>query len=196
MIQRRSYGLVHFAILLSMCAGCIGTAQSQCAFDQDCPGGQVCGGGQCYAGSRETDGGVCPDLKPSFADINQHFFQVGCRVKDGNCHSAEAAANTSGLDLSGDPWSRLVGVDSQNLFGSCRCEGCVAMQGGTCPNGRLQLVKPGDSANSFLAIKLRESSTADEKLYGAGMPADHPGETCATAQAAIAQWIDSGAENN
>ena len=122
--------------------------------------------------------GATPPPAPKLSAIQAAVFTPSCTFS--SCHSS--AGNAGGLVLeAGASWANLVNVAAQQT---------EAAQGG------LLRVKPGDSQDSFLAIKLRESSMSDEALYGAGMPADHPGGTCASAQAAIAQWIDSGAEDN
>jgi|GEM_PF-1475045 len=184
--------------LLALCASCIGRGPAaDCALDGDCGAASVCISGGCIAGSREPDGGICPTLQPSFADINAHLFQVGCSVKNGNCHSTAAVLAASGLDLSGNPYARLFSVPATNIFGSCRCDACnEPPDGGACAALPLELVKPGDAAHSFLSIKLRHLSENEQRLYGTSMPADHPGQTCAGAQAAVAQWIEEGAQRN
>lgn len=186
------------AIAALLCSSCIGVvAPSECALDGDCGQTRVCIFGSCRDGSRESDGGVCPLLKASYADINANLFQVGCSVKNGNCHSTAAVLAASGLDLSGDPYGRLVGVAALNIFGSCRCDGCNdPPDGGACSGLPLQLVKASDAQNSFLSIKLRKLSEDEQRLYGSSMPADHPGQLCTSAQAAVAQWIQEGAQRN
>jgi hypothetical protein len=132
----------------------------------------------CHPGSREVDGGVCPLIGPRWSEINAHLIQVGCGVRDsstGICHSTTGAMTSSGLYLEGDPYDRLVGKPSRD--------------------GGFTLVKPGDPDNSFLMIKLKLTTTFDPK-FGSGMPPDNPGQTCATAQDAVRQWIASGAVRN
>jgi hypothetical protein len=161
------------AALLPACIG--GVPAAQCAVDQDCGATSVCIGAVCHAGSRELDGGVCESIHPSWTDINQNFIQVGCGVRSTNCHSAEGAAAGSGLVLAGDAYARLVNAASAD--------------------GGFILVKPGDPDHSFLSIKLRLTTTYDPQ-YGSGMPPDRPGQTCATAQEAVRQWILGGAGRN
>jgi hypothetical protein len=159
------------AALLS--CGCIGTVTpSQCAADSDCAAAEVCLTGACIPGSREADGGVCPQLHPSWTEINQRLFQVGCGTRLGSCHSAAGAAEWNGLPLGGDPYARLVNAASYD--------------------GGFTLVKPGDPDQSYLYIKLHLTSSFDP-VYGAGMPPDEPGQTCASAQEAVRQWIANGA---
>ncbi|HEX8950999.1 MAG TPA: hypothetical protein VF945_04100 [Polyangia bacterium] len=103
------------------------------------------------------------------------------------CHSAEASpTSVNNLNLAmkkpdgtpNDPYAALVGVPAVNP---------IAMG-----EGRLR-VKPCDSANSFLIIKLKLPTNQDLKTgYGAWMPATNPHLDPAIIQA-IADWIDRGA---
>ena len=161
------------ALLLPSCIGTVTPAQ--CADDPDCGPAAVCVGAVCIPGSRQPDGGVCPALQPSWSQIDRNLIQVGCGVRSTNCHSEVGAATSSSLDLTGDPYARLVNARSAD--------------------GGFVLVKPGDPDQSFLAIKLRLTGSADP-LYGSGMPPEHPGTTCAPAQEAVRQWIQAGAERN
>ncbi len=161
------------ALLLPACIGQV--APAQCAVDSDCAAAEVCVAAACIGGAREADGGVCPALEARWSSINAGLIQVGCGVRTGTCHSAEGAASSSGLDLAGDAYDRLVNARSAD--------------------GGFVLVEPGDPDASFLTIKLRLTTTFDP-VYGAGMPADYPGETCAAAQQAVRQWILDGAGRN
>src|SRR5205814_2467257 len=130
-------------------------------------------------------GGVswCPMLEPKLSDISARLFHVSCGSKTSYCHNSEAASGptpASGLDLSGDVFSVLVNVKAENVA-------ATATDGGT-----LLRVLPGDSANSFLAIKLRLKTNRDA-FYGSGMPPEHPGGVCQAAQDAVAKWISDGA---
>ena len=160
-------------------SACIGSVTpSQCAVDVDCGTGAICAEGTCHPGSRQGDGGVCPLVQPKWSEINAHFIQIGCGVRDSNttiCHSVSGAATSSGLDLQGDPYDRLVDRPSAD--------------------GGFVLVKPGDPDASFLAIKLKLTSPFDP-VYGSGMPPDFPGQNCAAIQDAVRQWIAAGAPRN
>lgn len=164
---------VALALLLPACIGSV--APAQCAVDSDCGAGGVCVGALCHPGSRELDGGTCPLVQARWAEIDQHLIQVGCGVRSTNCHSSGGAVQSSALDLSGDPYARLV-------------------NGGSADGGFV-LVKPGDPDHSFLYVKLHQTRSFDPQT-GSGMPPDHPGETCAQAQEAVRQWIVAGAERN
>lgn len=156
--------------------GCIGKVdRAQCAVDEDCAAAMVCVDALCHPGSRDLDGGVCPMPAARFSEIDQHLFQVGCGIRSNNCHSPGGASTTSGLDLTGDPYERLVNAGSAD--------------------GGFVLVKPGDPDHSFLAIKLHLRTNLDP-VYGSGMPPDFPGQTCDAAQQAVRQWILAGAEHN
>ncbi|MCA1826461.1 MAG: hypothetical protein ABR567_10445 [Myxococcales bacterium] len=146
--------------------------------DSDCAGSAVCVAAVCHPGSREADGGICPLVGPRWSEINAHFIQIGCGVRESgaaNCHSIAGAATSSGLLLEGDQYDRLVNRPSAD--------------------GGFTLVKPGDPDASFLAIKLK-LTTAFDPVYGSGMPPDFPGENCAAVQDAVRQWIAAGAERN
>lgn len=157
---------------------------SQCVLDSDCGAGSVCIGGLCRAGAR-TDGGLgfCPTLQPRLSQINANLFQIGCGVRTSVCHNGDAARGpvpSSGLDLSANVYGALVNAPAQNV-------------GGHQDAGVLVLVRPGDPDNSFLVQKLRLTASQDY-ASGGGQPPDHPGELCASAQAAVAQWIAQGAQ--
>jgi hypothetical protein len=157
-------------------AGCVGgVSPAHCAIDADCGGGSFCSQDVCIQGTR-----TCPVLQPTFSSINSHFFQVGCGVRQINCHATDSAAVESGPSLAGRPYATLVNAPAANRFGSVR---------------GLVLVKPGDPAHSFLVTKLRLTSTADPQ-FGSGQPATAPGSTCAEALATIEQWIQNGAADN
>jgi hypothetical protein len=90
------------------------------------------------------------------------------------------AASASSLDLSGDPYPRLIGRTAVNPLGDLK---------------DLVLVQPGDPDHSFLVQKLRLVSPLDPHL-GSAMPADAPGSICASSVDAVAQWILAGAGRN
>lgn len=168
------------SLLLCVCVcGCIGkVTPAQCAEDSECGDGGVCVAASCHPGSREADGGICPLIAAKWSEINAHLIQIGCGVRANgvaNCHSAEGAVTSSGLSFEGDAYDRLVNRPSAD--------------------GGFTLVKPGDPDASFLAIKLKLTAGFDP-LYGAGMPPDFPGQTCAPAQDAVRQWIAAGAVRN
>ena len=150
----------------------------ECAVDSDCVPAGFCVAGGCRPGAR-----TCPTLQPSLANIERNLFTVSCGTsgnKAFNCHSSEGAASSSFLDLTGDPYPRLVGQTAVNPLGDLK---------------DLVLVVPGDPDHSFLIQKLRLTSALDPHL-GSGMPADAPGSICAGSVDAVAQWIRDGAARN
>jgi hypothetical protein len=175
-------------LVAALAAGCVGAPQrAGCLFDDECPAGTACFEGACTPGSHQ-DGGVtwCPLLEPKYAQINQRLLQVGCGAKTSYCHNTDAALNSNGLDLSSDPYPQLVGVPSENISQTAHLDGGSDV---------ILRVKPGDPENSFLAIKLKLAVTHDAR-YGSGMPPDHPGGVCQSAQDAVAEWIRQGAPRN
>jgi hypothetical protein len=157
-------------VALAACVGIVTPAA--CAIDSDCGPAAFCVAGSCYAGTR-----TCPLLQPTFSSINTAFIQVGCGVKQRNCHAADSEVVQSGPSFVGDVYHALVGAPAANRLGTAR---------------GLVLVKPGDPDQSFFLIKLRLSSALDSQ-YGGGQPASAPGSTCAADLAVIEQWIRSGA---
>ncbi len=165
--------LITAAAVASACTG--GVSPAACAIDSDCGPAAFCFAGSCFQGTR-----TCPLLQPTFSSINDHFFQVGCGVRQRNCHAADSAVVQSGPSFAGDAYHALVNAPAANRLGSAR---------------GLILVKPGDPQNSFLLTKLRLTSSADPQ-FGSGQPADAPGTTCAAALSTIEQWIQRGAPND
>ena len=164
------------AIAALLAAGCVGGVNpSQCAVDPDCGAGAFCSQGRCVEGTR-----TCPRLSPTFSSINANFLQVGCGVRQINCHSGDSPSVNSGPSFAGHPFRTLVGAPAANRLGTAT---------------GLVLVKPGDPAGSFLLTKLRLTSALDP-AFGGGQPASAPGSTCADALAAIEQWIQNGALDN
>jgi hypothetical protein len=159
-----------------LAAGCIGGADpAQCAIDSDCVQPAFCAAGACIGGTR-----TCPSLQPTFASINSRFIQVGCGVRQLNCHSSDSPAVESGPTFAGHPYGALVNAPALNRLGT--------VQG-------LVLVTPGDPAHSFLLTKLRLTATHDP-AFGGGQPASAPGSTCAESLAVIEEWIQRGAQDN
>jgi len=153
-----------------------------CGIDADCGANAFCSAGQCLQGIR-----TCPALEPKLTSIDKSLFRVSCGVtgsKAINCHSRDGAASASGLDLSTDPYTNLVGRTAQN-------------RGATQHFQTFILVTPGDDSpeGSFLVRKLQLSDPANP-LYGSGMPADALGSICPEAVAVVRQWIAQGAQRN
>jgi hypothetical protein len=168
--------LLRVPIAALLVAGCIGGVDpAQCAIDADCGTAAFCTQGICVDGTR-----TCPKLSPTFSSINSRFLQVGCGVRQINCHATDSAAVESGPSFAGHPYTALVNAPAANRLGTAR---------------GLVLVNPGDPATSFLLTKLRLSSTFDPQ-FGSGQPASAPGSTCAETLATIEEWIRSGAPDN
>src|SRR2546421_7450554 len=127
---------VRVPIAALLVAGCVGGVdRAQCAIDPDCSQPAFCAQGTCIEGTR-----TCPVLQPTFASINSHFIQVGCGVRQINCHATDSPNVNSGPSLFGHPYSKLVNAAAANQLGSAR---------------GLVLVKPADPQSSFLLTKLR-----------------------------------------
>ena len=124
----------------------------------------------------------------TFSAINTKTLGPSCTFS--SCHSANGAASADKLDLQTDPYTALVNMPAVNP--QAKSEGKL-------------LVKPGDSANSFLYIKLTlppgpgnicpTQTPQDVMGYGGCMPQTAP-LLDADVLAGIKQWIDSGAPNN
>jgi hypothetical protein len=174
--------LVLAAALLAACAYPVDPAP--CAIDADCGSGNSCVGGQCHAGTR-----ACPLLQPKYSSIDQNLFKVSCGTASSNlnCHSVIGAQTASGLDLTGDSWSKLVNVPALDLLRDA--------DAGVVDPG--VLVAPGNPDASFLVLKLK-LKTAHDPRYGSGMPADNIGAIadCPSALDPIVQWIQNGAPRN
>ena len=117
----------------------------------------------------------------NFDDINTQILQPSCAAFS-VCHSVQGAHDANMLDLKTDPYAALVGVATVNM--QAMGEGKVR-------------VKPCDSANSFLTIKLTLPLTATDPNVGYGeyMP-QGSGHLDDTSIQAIKDWIDRGALKN
>jgi len=116
----------------------------------------------------------------NFDQINTQILGPSCAAFS-VCHSPEGARDANMLDLKTDPYTALVGVLSENM----KAKG----------EGKLR-VKPCDSANSFLIIKLKLPTNEDTTTgYGHYMPDTNPHLPNEQIQA-IADWIDRGALKN
>lgn len=164
------------ALAALVACGCVGgVTPAQCALDSDCGASAFCAAGACIAGLR-----ACPTLQPTFSSINGNFLQVGCGVRQTNCHASDSGAVQSGPSFEGRPYATLVNAPAANRLGTA---------------SGLVLVRPGDPKGSFLLTKL-QLTTSNDPQYGSGQPANAPGSTCAEAVAVIAQWIAAGAPDN
>jgi len=169
---------------LWLCGCAPGVPRLECGADTDCGANAFCTAGQCFQGTR-----TCPQLEPKFSSINTALFRVSCGLtgaKAINCHATEGAESSSGLDLSGDPYSNLVGRPAVTTFLPPAASAF-----------NLVLVTPGDGSpnGSFLVRKLQLATVLDP-TFGAGMPADAPGSICAETIAVVQQWIAQGAPRN
>ena len=124
----------------------------------------------------------------NFDEINTQVLQTSCAAFS-VCHRADGASQANNLNLAltkidgspNDPYAALVGVAAVNPVAA--------------GEGKLR-VKPCDSANSFLTIKLKLQTNQDPKTgYGAYMPSSNPHLDPMVIQA-IADWIDRGAQRN
>jgi len=124
----------------------------------------------------------------NFDQINTMVLAPSCAAFS-VCHSGDGARDANMLNLSAknqdgtpnDPYMALVGVAAVNT---------KAMS-----EGKLR-VKPCDSANSFLMIKLKLAMNEDTTTgYGHYMPDTNPHLDAAVIQA-IGDWIDRGALRN
>jgi hypothetical protein len=117
------------------------------------------------------------EIPHNFDQINSEILQPSCAAFS-VCHSMAGATMAGHLDLSSDPYKALVGVAANNA---------KAMG-----EGKLR-VKPCDSANSFLLIKLKLTTDGDATTtYGHHMPDTNPNLPPEQIQA-ISDWIARGA---
>ncbi len=115
----------------------------------------------------------------NFDQINTMILQPSCAAFS-VCHNAKVATQGN-LDLKTDPYAALVGVLSDNAKAKSE--------------GKLR-VKPCDSANSFLTIKLELPMNQDPTTgYGHYMPDTNPHLPTEQIKA-ITDWIDRGALRN
>lgn len=116
----------------------------------------------------------------NFDQINTEILQKSC-ANFSVCHSTAGQSMAGHLDLSQDPYNALVG----KLADNAKAKG----------EGKLR-VKPCDSTNSFLAIKLQLPTNEDPMTgYGHYMPDTNPHLPSEQIQA-IKDWIDRGALQN
>jgi hypothetical protein len=118
--------------------------------------------------------GPTPNLQPTFSSIQREIFQNGDasgRVPCTQCHNPGGSV-FNGLDLTGDPYSRLVGAASRQKPDTTR-------------------VVAGDPDNSYLIHKLE----GRQGIVGVQMP--RVGAPLTQGQIAIIRrWIAEGAPNN
>lgn len=110
----------------------------------------------------KVDNNLKEPMKATFSDIQKKVFNTTCATS--SCHGGFQSPTLN----EGQAYKNIVGVDNIN--------------------GNMQLVKPGDSQNSYLI----------KKLLGDGTPM-MPSGGDKLDQAiidSIAYWIDSGALNN
>ena len=129
-----------------------------------------------------------PTGPSTYAALNTQVFGPYCGLSD-SCHTSAGARASAMLDLKTDAYTALVGVAAANPKAAAE--------------GRLR-VKPNDSANSFLYMKLTiapmngicPTDTFDKIVgYGSCMPLTSNPLDSGTL-AGIKLWIDSGAKNN
>jgi hypothetical protein len=140
----------------------------------------ACGDARPIVGATTTPQ-VCPSgMQPTLSSISQLLFQPNCT----SCHTTATAQFTGGLDLTGDPYDRLVNVTAEN----------TQAQPASRPAGLLR-VKPGDPDNSLLYQKLVTGATPSPQ-YGEGMPLDRPGTVCQQTIDTVRSWIAAGAAHD
>lgn len=136
------------------------------------------GCGDDSSGSADMTAVVVPH---NFDQINTQILQGSC-ANFTVCHGSKMTS-TDNLDLKTDPYTALVNAPAVNPKAASE--------------GKL-LVKPCDSASSFLVIKLSIPSNMDQDLttgYGHHMPDTNPNLPAEQIQA-IKDWIDRGALKN
>jgi hypothetical protein len=122
-----------------------------------------CGGSDVGTGPEEE-----PEA-PSFSqDVNEIFVQNGCTA--GNCHGGNAG-NLTLTAMPATSYANLVDVAASR-------------------EPALLRVKPEDSFNSYLVIKLENRQSSGSSMPLGGQPLS------AADLATIKSWIDAGATNN
>ncbi len=107
-----------------------------------------CGGGGGGSDGGTADGG--PAFAPTFENVQQHVFKIGCALE--SCHASDTARTAGGLDLQANPYLALLGPDGK---------GAVAQDPAGYPytyNG-MRLVVPGDPGHSLLYLKITAASS-------------------------------------
>lgn len=133
-----------------------------------------CGNSSNNGGGADMTAAVVPH---NFDQINSEILGPSCAAFS-VCHSVDGARDANMLDLATDPYTALVGVGAQNA---------KAMGMG------LLRVKPCDSADSFLIVKLKLPMNEDPNTgFGDYMPDTNP-HLPSTQIQAIADWVDRGA---
>lgn len=131
-------------------------------------------GGECD--TTATDSLTPPEPKISFASQIQPIFNTHCI----RCHVTGGFANQSGIPL------KLIEGQSYDLLVNKK----------SAQQSELTIVKPGDSANSLLYLKI----TQDPPPVGRRMPWDsgRPGSTIVSDEEKelVRKWIDEGAKRN
>jgi hypothetical protein len=139
----------------------------------------------CAFGCDDTTSNTGVDMSGN-VQVPHNFDQINTQILAtcaafSVCHSPEGSRDANMLDLKTDPYNALVGVASVNK---------KAMG-----EGKLR-VKPCDSANSFLIVKLQlPMNESTDTGYGDYMPDTNPHLPSEQIQA-IKDWIDRGAVKN
>jgi len=121
--------------------------------------------------------GSAPTPPTTFKDINTQILKPSCAAFS-SCHSAAGAKSAGNLDLSADPYTALVNAMCDN--NKAKAETRVR-------------VKPSDSANSFLYMKL--TLMGSKTGYGDPMPQSNLPLDDYLIQG-VKTWIDKGAPND
>ena len=119
--------------------------------------------------------GPTPNLEPTFSSIQREIFDntdSSGRVRCTQCHNPGGRPFTGGLDLTGSPYDRLVGVASTQRPSMPR-------------------IDPGNPDNSYLIHKIE----GRPGIVGVRMPLAGPPLTDGQIQL-IRRWIALGARND
>ena len=122
-------------------------------------------------------GGPTPNLEPTFASIQRDVFETtdsSGRTSCVSCHTNTGRVPAGGLNLNHDAaYDQLVNAGAVERAGAKR-------------------VAPGDSANSYLYLKLIGASG----IVGRRMPQNGPPYLSDGQILIIQRWIDTGAPRN
>ena len=139
-----------------------------------------------------STGGTQPAFAPTFANVNDHVFNIGCgNMLTGVCHAKGAGQPVGSLDLATAPYVALLGENGQGAQASPATSGAG---GYSFAYTGLVLVKPGDPEHSLLYQKLALQGQSDP-TYGFRMPYANPVLSPGVIEA-IREWIANGAKND
>ena len=149
------------------------------------------GGGCGDPGGAADGGGVQPAFSPTYANVNDRVFNVGCgNTLTGLCHAKGAGPVVGSLDLATNPYLALLGESGQGAPAAPASSG----SGYSFAYTGLILVKPGDPDHSLLYQKLTLHGPSDP-TYGFRMPYVNPPLPAGVIEA-VREWIANGAKND